>query len=71
MATYLKNNPSLMVGIDGYANGSGSSVNQARVDTIRNALIADGVSSDRITTGAFGDPKLHRSSRVEVLIKTR
>jgi len=70
MADYVKRNPSLVLGIDGYTDPRNKDLSEQRVDSVRNALIANGVPSDRIKTGAFGDPKLHREGRVEVLIMT-
>jgi len=62
IATYLKNNPTLAVGLDG--------ANNNHVQSIRTALIDAGVSADRIKTGAFGDEKLRRDNHVEVLLMT-
>lgn len=69
MADYVKRNPSLTLGIDGYT-GSRRDLNEQRVDAVRDSLIQNGVPSDRIKVGAFGDPKLRREGRVEVLIMT-
>jgi peptidoglycan-associated lipoprotein len=85
VAAYMKQNPSIQVGIDGYADPRGTdSYNQSlsgrRVSAIRDALVRAGVSGDRIKTGAFGEQRLQcnestqecwqRNRRVEVLIST-
>jgi peptidoglycan-associated lipoprotein len=85
IAAYLQQNPSIQVGIDGYADPRGTdSYNQSlsvrRVDAIRDALVKAGVSSDKIKTGAFGEQRLQCNEsteacwqsdrRVEVLIST-
>ncbi len=85
IAAYLKQNPSARVGIDGHSDPRGTSdynqsLSERRVNTIRDALVAAGVPSDKIQTGAFGEsqPKCNESNetcwqrdrRVEVLIGT-
>jgi len=85
IATYLQENPSIQVGIDGYADPRGTnSYNQSlsgrRVEAIRDALVKAGVSGDKIKTGAFGEQRLQCNEsteacwqsdrRVEVLIST-
>jgi len=85
VATYMKQNPSARVGIDGHTDPRGTdSFNQGlserRVNAIRDALVKAGVSGDKIHTGAFGEtqPKCNESTetcwqrgrRVEVLIGT-
>ena len=83
IVTYLKQNPSIVVGIDGHADPRGTDkYNQAlsvrRVNAIRDALMKAGVPRDKIQTGAFGEarPKCQEATeacwqsdrRVEVLI---
>jgi peptidoglycan-associated lipoprotein len=85
IAVYLKQNPSARVGIDGHTDPRGTdgynqSLSERRVNAIREALVAAGVSGDKIHTGAFGEsqPKCNESNeacwqrdrRVEVLIGT-
>jgi outer membrane protein OmpA-like peptidoglycan-associated protein len=75
VATYMKANPSLDIGIDGSLNARGTStrdreLSDLRVGAIRSALIEAGVSAANIKVGAFGDPELRRDGRVEVLIAT-
>src|SRR5881397_3917212 len=74
IAKYAKQNPSIMVGLDGYNQG----LSERRVGVIRDALIQAGVPASRIHSGAFGEsrPKCNdntrecyqRDRRVEVLI---
>ena len=73
IATYMKNNPSVQVGIDASLdpqnhNSSDQDMSDQRVKVIRDALVKAGVPADKITAGAFGDAKLRRDRRVEVLI---
>jgi len=70
MATYMKKNPSLVLGLDGYMDSHNKELSNNRVNAIRDALIDAGVPANRIKTGAFGDSKLRRDGRVEVLIMT-
>ncbi len=85
IASYLQENPSLTVGIEGFADPRGTdrynqALSERRVDAIKNALVKAGVPADRIQTGAFGEtrPKCNdktegcwqRDRRVEVLIGT-
>ena len=74
IADYMKQNPSLKVGIDGSIPSGSTSGKQLlagrRVVNVREALIKAGVPASRIETGAFGDAKLARERRVEVLIRT-
>jgi len=86
IATYLQQNPSVVVGIDGYTDPRGSdkynqALSERRVNTIREALLGVGVPAAKITTGAFGEMRLKCSDatqecwqsdrRVEVLISAR
>lgn len=75
IAAYLKQNPSLQVGIDGTMDPRGTDPrNQGlcdrRVHAVRDALRQAGVPNDKISIGAFGDAQLRRDRRVEVLIST-
>jgi outer membrane protein OmpA-like peptidoglycan-associated protein len=63
IAAYMKQNPSVQVGIDGYADPRGTdqhnqALSQRRVNAIRDALVKAGVASDKINTGAFGEQRL-------------
>jgi outer membrane protein OmpA-like peptidoglycan-associated protein len=86
IATYLQQNPAVVVGIDGYADPRGTdrynqALSERRVNTIRDALLGAGVPAGKITTGAFGEMRLkcHVSTqecwqsdrRVEVLISAK
>jgi outer membrane protein OmpA-like peptidoglycan-associated protein len=75
IAGYMKQNPSLQVGIDGSMDPRGSGprdqgLSDRRVSAVRDALIQAGVPASQIQTGAFGDARLARDRRVEVLVKT-
>ena len=65
LATYLKQNPSFRVELEGFADPRGSQaynvkLSTQRVNAVRDALIAQGVSQDRILIGAYG--KLNRKT---------
>jgi peptidoglycan-associated lipoprotein len=65
LATYLKQNPAFRVEIEGFADPRGSQtynikLSTKRVNAVRDALIAEGVSQDRILVGAYGE--LNRKS---------
>ena len=81
----MKQNPSVIVGIDGYADPRGTdpynlALSHRRVEGIRDALIKAGVPNYKIQTGAFGSERRNcqaateacwqRNRRVEVLIST-
>jgi outer membrane protein OmpA-like peptidoglycan-associated protein len=85
IAAYVQQNPSTMVGIDGYADPRGTdkynqALSERRVNEIRAALTRAGVGRDKIQTGAFGEMRLkcqeateacwQSDRRVEVLIGT-
>jgi outer membrane protein OmpA-like peptidoglycan-associated protein len=71
IAAYMKENPSLRIGIDGTAVSSrDQDINDLRVNAIRDALINAGVSSGKITTGAIGGRDLRRKGRIAVLYTT-
>src|SRR5882724_6063049 len=63
IATYMSQNPSVRLGIDGYTDSRGTAqynlpLSQRRVATVRDALIQAGVPADRIETGTFGTDRL-------------
>jgi outer membrane protein OmpA-like peptidoglycan-associated protein len=74
IATYVKQNPSVRVGIDG--NQYNSALSLQRIANVRDALIRAGVSADRIESGRFGVERVEcnpateqcsqRQGRVEV-----
>lgn len=85
IAAYMQANPSILVGIDGYADPRGTGLynqglSERRVDAIRDALVKAGVAGDKIKTGAFGEQRLQCNQsteacwqsdrRVEVLISS-
>jgi peptidoglycan-associated lipoprotein len=84
LVQYMKENPNIEIGLDGYTDPRGSSpynqkLSQRRVDAVKAALVGAGVPASRIRTGAFGEtrPKCTESSetcwqqdrRVEVLVR--
>jgi outer membrane protein OmpA-like peptidoglycan-associated protein len=84
LGQYMKDNPNIEIGIDGYADPRGSdrynqALSQRRVDAIKAALLGAGIQSDKIQTGAFGETRLkcpdateacwQRDRRVEVLVR--
>jgi len=87
VAAYLKQNPSVRVGIDGSTDLS-RGINRYNVDlsgrriaNVRDALIETGISSDRIETGRFGAERVkcdesdeqcsRREGRVEVMARNQ
>ena len=75
VAAYMNANPSLKLGIDGSMDPRGSessnrNLSDRRVKAIREGLIEAGLSSQRISAGAFGEAELRRDRRVEVLFAT-
>jgi outer membrane protein OmpA-like peptidoglycan-associated protein len=84
IATYMSQNPSVRLGIDGYTDSRSSNqynlpLSQRRVASVRDALIQAGVPADRIETGNFGTDRpacnpsseqcAQREGRVEVLVR--
>jgi outer membrane protein OmpA-like peptidoglycan-associated protein len=74
IADYMKQNPSLKIGIDGSiplgSNSKKLDLADLRTITVRDAMIEAGVPASRIETGEFGDSKLARNGRVEILLCT-
>jgi outer membrane protein OmpA-like peptidoglycan-associated protein len=75
VAAYMKQNPSLRVGIDGSMDPRGADprnqdLSDRRVSAVREALIQAGVPASKIQAGAFGDTQLTRDRRVDVLVRT-
>jgi outer membrane protein OmpA-like peptidoglycan-associated protein len=73
IAYYIKQNPSLKVGIDGSipsTDARSQDLARRRVGTVYWALVNAGVPAPRIEMGNFGDEKLARDQRVEVLLRT-
>jgi outer membrane protein OmpA-like peptidoglycan-associated protein len=72
IASYLRRNPSLELGLDGSMDPNGTDprdqgLRDRRVDAVRASLVAAGVPAGRIKIGAFGDAQTRRDRRVEVL----
>ncbi|MCY2928858.1 MAG: OmpA family protein [Planctomycetota bacterium] len=70
IAAYMKSNPSLLLGLDGYMDPNATDLSNNRVNALRDALTQAGVPAERIKTGTFGDAKLRQDRRVEVLTMT-
>ena len=70
IAAYMRQNPSLQVGIDTFMDPRNQDLRDHRVNAVRDVLIQAGVPAEKIWTGAFGDPKPRHAARVEVLITT-
>jgi outer membrane protein OmpA-like peptidoglycan-associated protein len=78
IASYLKQNPSLEVGIDATENPRGNSqtrqdiidLSDRRVKAVRESLIQAGVPSEKIKDGALGDSNLRTQRSVQVLFRT-
>jgi outer membrane protein OmpA-like peptidoglycan-associated protein len=78
IAAYVKNNPSLEIGIDANANQTGSAQQQRdlrelsnqRVKSVRDSLIKAGVPADKIKDGAFGDASRRADRRVDIYFRT-
>jgi outer membrane protein OmpA-like peptidoglycan-associated protein len=71
VAGILKDNPNVKVEIAGYTDNRGSSkknmkLSQARADAAKSALIAAGVSADRISSKGYGasEPVASNSTRL-------
>ncbi|TVQ81941.1 MAG: hypothetical protein EA380_00880 [Phycisphaeraceae bacterium] len=75
IASYMRNNPSLELGLDGSAvSGSAAGRNRdladSRVRAVRNGLINAGVPADRIGNALIANPDHRREGRVAVLLRT-
>ena len=70
MAGYMNKNPSLQLGIDGYADPANPDLGSRRVNAVRDALVQAGMAPERIKIGAFGKAASRAAGRVEVLLKT-
>jgi hypothetical protein len=68
VAGYIKQNPSLQLGIDGFMDSNNMDLSNRRVSAVYDALIQNGVAADHIKIGALGDSKLYQNGRVELLI---
>jgi outer membrane protein OmpA-like peptidoglycan-associated protein len=75
IATYMRANPTLELGIDASTNPRATAqrdltIRDNRVNAIRSALIAAGVPANRISAGQFGNVDQRRDGRVEILLRT-
>jgi outer membrane protein OmpA-like peptidoglycan-associated protein len=75
IARYMKNNPSLAVGLDGCTDPRGTDprnkdLSHRRVLAIRDSLIDAGVPTSRIQVGAFADKHSVHDGRVAALLCT-
>jgi len=70
IAAYMRQNPSVQLGIDTFNDSHDQRLRDRRVDAVRSALIQAGVSEMRISAGSFGATAPRREARVEVLIAT-
>ena len=71
LASYLRANPTLQVGIDNWAAaGTNQNLRDGRINAIRRSLIDAGVPSNSIVTGSFSDASHHRDGRIGVLLRT-
>jgi outer membrane protein OmpA-like peptidoglycan-associated protein len=71
IADYMKQNPSLRIGIDDTnTNPRSNDMSERRVRAVRSALIQAGVPSSKIQSGTYGDAKLAQDRRVEVLVRS-
>jgi peptidoglycan-associated lipoprotein len=62
IVTYMKNNPDVLLSLNGYADPRGTNpynlaLSKRRVESVRAALTSAGVAADRIKTDAFGDTR--------------
>lgn len=75
VASLLKNNPGYKVEIEAYTDPRGTpqknlALSRSRVDAVRKALIAQGVSPDVISKGAYGEMTLKCTDRNEACWQT-
>jgi len=75
IAAYMRDNPSLSLGLDGSMDPNGADpkdqdLRDRRVEAVRSNLVEAGVPAHRIKVGSFGDPSTRRDRRVEVLFAT-
>ncbi len=75
ISEYISRNPALRIVIDGSVNPRGidphnPGLRDRRVEVVREALIAAGVSAFMIETGAFGSERRLGDRNIEVLVRT-
>lgn len=69
IARFIKANPTLKIGIDGFINQRTIEINERRIATVRDSLINAGIPDSKIEKGSFGNPKSARKQRVAILIR--
>jgi outer membrane protein OmpA-like peptidoglycan-associated protein len=70
VATYMRQNPSLKVGINDYADPRGTdaynqALGQRRVDAVRDALINAGLPANKIQRGTFGESRFQCNESID------
>lgn len=80
IAAYMRQNPTVRLGIDGYTDTRGTytspTLGQRRMTAVRDALIQSGVAADRIEFGTFSadrvqcDEAMDLCRRVEIRART-
>ncbi|MCC5785285.1 MAG: hypothetical protein JJU33_01135 [Phycisphaerales bacterium] len=76
IATYMRNNPSLELGLGGPAtSGTAARRNQGmtenRVRAVRSGLVDAGVQDNRISNATIANPDHRREGRVAVMLRTK
>jgi outer membrane protein OmpA-like peptidoglycan-associated protein len=71
VASYMTRNPTHRLAIDGEIGAGDADMGERRIDSVREALIKAGVPPYKIYTGPYGDPRMRRDRRVEVLFGSR
>lgn len=69
VASHMSRNPAHRLALDG--EDGEADMGDRRVASVREALIEAGVPAYKIYSGAYGDPRLRRARRVEVLFGSR
>ncbi len=70
IATYLANNPSLQLGIDGAMDPLDQNLGGQRVSAVFSALTMAGVPGSSIRRNTINDPQFVPDGRVEVLLSS-
>jgi outer membrane protein OmpA-like peptidoglycan-associated protein len=71
IASYMRANPTLQLGIDNWASsGTSQNVRDSRFNAIRSSLVDAGVPSSSITMGSFASSDQRRDGRVGILLRT-
>ncbi len=75
IAAYVRQNPSMQLGIDGstaqrVADARNQDLTNSRISAVRESLIRAGVPATQISSGMYGDASLRRDGRVGVLIRS-